>query len=80
MSWTQTSASRKQFYYFLCAKLNASLLLDEISVRSYEINKSLIFQIIKTSGSIQDSNLSYNLDSSLLARLGLIQDKELAVV
>ena len=45
-----------------------------------KLTNSLIFQIIKTSGSIQDSNLLYNLDSSLLASLGLIQDKELAVV
>ena len=45
-----------------------------------KLTNSLIFQIINTSGSIQESNLSYNLDSSLRASLGLIQDKELAVV
>lgn len=40
-----------------------------------ELTNSLIFQLIKMSRSIQNSNLSYNLNASLPTRLGLIQDE-----
>lgn len=65
---------RKLLHHFFCVKSNASCVRNLSALM--ELTNSLIFQAIKMSSSIQDSDLSCNLNSFLLARWGLIQGEQ----